>query len=118
MNHDNEHNDEQPVFNETCSNISEVLGPEEDDDIESLTNANEVGDIHKDLYMDVNESSIVPLEFEQVCSTLRMKLKDPRVQQFRRLMSVPIIDYLHPKKGMEAYFEKWRDGQKKWNPQL
>ena len=74
MIHDNDHNDEQLVSNEICSNTPEVLDPEEYDDIKSLTNPNEVGDMYEDLCMDVSESSIVPIGFEQACSTLHIKL--------------------------------------------
>ena len=77
----------------------------EDDEIKSLLNPNEVDETNFGLCFDENESSIVPLEFEEVYSTLHMKFKEPRVGQFRGLVSAPIIDYLHPKKGMESYFK-------------
>ena len=61
--------------------------------------------MNEDLYFDENESPIVPLEFDEVSSTLRMKFNAVRVVQLRGLVSAPIIDYLHPKKGIEAHFK-------------
>ena len=74
--------------------------------------------MNEDLYFDENESSIVPLEFNEVSSTLRMKFNATRVGKFRGLVSAPIIDYLHPKKGMEAYFKIWLEGQQKTEPTI
>ena len=74
--------------------------------------------MNKDLYFDENESSIVPVEFEEVCSRLRMKFKDARLGQFCGLVSAPIIYFLHPKKGRDAYFKRWLDGQQQTEPTI
>ena len=42
----------------------------EGDEIESLLNPNEVDHMDGDLYDDDNQSAIVPMDFDQVCSTL------------------------------------------------
>ena len=40
------------------------------------------------------------------------------MQQFHGLVSAPIIDYLHPKKGMEVYFKIWLEEQQKTDPTI
>ena len=102
---DDDHNSEKQVSNDRSRNITGGSDHGEDEEIESLLNPNEVGEMNEDLYFDENESPIVPLEFDEVSSTLRMKFNAVRVVQLRGLVSAPIIDYLHPKKGIEAHFK-------------
>ena len=65
--------DTDEVSNDRSRNITGGSDHGEDEEIGSLLNPNEVGEMNEDLYFDENESSIVSLEFDEVSSTLRMK---------------------------------------------
>ena len=49
---------------------------------------------------------------------MKIKFSAARVGQFRGLVSTPIIDYIHPKRGMEAYFKIWLESQQKPEPTI
>ena len=91
---------------------------QDDDDDESLTNPNNVGDNHDDLYRDDNGPAVVPLEFNQVCSILRQNFVGQTLQQFSGHVVAPILDYLRPKVGMEEAFETWIDRARQTAPTL
>ena len=89
-----------------------------EDDIESLTDLNDICDNNEDLFTDIDGAVVIPLEFEQVCLILRKDFKHETSNKFHGCVATPILDFLYPKEGKEEGFQDWIKLMKECEPTL